>query len=258
MTAALASLESTSARDVSGSVLDTVAGWILDGEYGVNARLPPERMLAERLGVSRISVRAALARLESRGMIEIQPGSGTVVRARHHWSFAALGGHVRHAARRGDLDTLASSVREILAFRRFLLIDVGCRGLRRPQEGELDPARESVRDAWRARESAATFLHFDLEKMRRVLVATESMPSLWLLNSVADAYLEFAEALSLELLVPDDYVEFHLQVFAALERGDTAAARRRSAALVDRQDLALLAALGVRSRGRPRSERRTR
>lgn len=42
-------------------------------------RLPPERDLAERLGVNRATVRAAVRSLEQRGLVERRVGSGTYV-----------------------------------------------------------------------------------------------------------------------------------------------------------------------------------
>lgn len=60
---------------------DDLAERIERGDFGVGARLPTERMLAATLGVSRMTVRAALDRLARRGMIVRRQGSGTVVAA---------------------------------------------------------------------------------------------------------------------------------------------------------------------------------
>jgi DNA-binding FadR family transcriptional regulator len=48
-------------------------------EYPVGGRLPPERELAEKLGVSRPSVREALIALEVEGRVRIRMGSGVYV-----------------------------------------------------------------------------------------------------------------------------------------------------------------------------------
>lgn len=44
-------------------------------------RLPPEKVLARALGISRLSLREAMIALESAGLIEVRVGSGTYVRA---------------------------------------------------------------------------------------------------------------------------------------------------------------------------------
>lgn len=51
---------------------------ILDGRLSLNARLPGERRLAETLGVSRITVSAALDRLRADGFVVSRTGSGSV------------------------------------------------------------------------------------------------------------------------------------------------------------------------------------
>lgn len=52
---------------------------ILQGEVAIDARLPSEPALAQEHGVSRVTVRRALDKLASDGMIERRPGSGTFV-----------------------------------------------------------------------------------------------------------------------------------------------------------------------------------
>lgn len=53
---------------------------IAQGTYAPGSRLPPERQLAESLGVGRSAVREALAALEILGLVSVRPGSGTYIR----------------------------------------------------------------------------------------------------------------------------------------------------------------------------------
>jgi DNA-binding FadR family transcriptional regulator len=53
---------------------------IIGGELEANDRLPSERILAERFGVSRTSIREAIIALEIRGIVEVRGGSGIYVR----------------------------------------------------------------------------------------------------------------------------------------------------------------------------------
>lgn len=55
---------------------------IRSGEFAAGTRLPAERELAKRLGVSRPSVREAMIALELSGLIEIRMGSGIYVTER--------------------------------------------------------------------------------------------------------------------------------------------------------------------------------
>ena len=52
---------------------------LLDGTYPANARLPAERVLAERYGVARNTIREAIQRLAARGLLRSKQGSGVFV-----------------------------------------------------------------------------------------------------------------------------------------------------------------------------------
>ena len=53
---------------------------ILSGELKMNDKIPPEREIAEKLGVSRNSVREVMHMLEISGLIECLQGSGNYIR----------------------------------------------------------------------------------------------------------------------------------------------------------------------------------
>lgn len=61
-------------------IRDAIRARIAGGELPDGALLPAEHVLAERLGTSRMTVRAALADLERDGLIRRTQGVGTVVR----------------------------------------------------------------------------------------------------------------------------------------------------------------------------------
>lgn len=53
---------------------------ISEGEFPVGSRLPSENELAEEFGVSRLTVRIALQKLNSQGLTVTRPGDGTFVK----------------------------------------------------------------------------------------------------------------------------------------------------------------------------------
>ena len=69
-------------RRLYRQIADQLRLLIQAGEFPVGARLPPERDLALKLGVSRPSVREALIALEVEGLVEVRMGSGIYVRSR--------------------------------------------------------------------------------------------------------------------------------------------------------------------------------
>lgn len=58
-------------------VLDRLRAYAVEHELSAGDRLPPERELAQRLGVSRSSVKQAVVVLEVQGLVETRHGGGT-------------------------------------------------------------------------------------------------------------------------------------------------------------------------------------
>ncbi|PWK77002.1 FadR/GntR family transcriptional regulator [Aminobacter sp. AP02] len=68
----------TTARD--DAVLNALADFVMQEELQPGDRLPTERVLSERLKVSRTTVREALTRWEGLGLVERLQGSGTYLK----------------------------------------------------------------------------------------------------------------------------------------------------------------------------------
>lgn len=72
---------------VSDAVAASLERRILEGSLKPGDRLPPERELAIELGVSRPSLREAIQKLASKGMVQSQQGGGTYVTDRLESTF---------------------------------------------------------------------------------------------------------------------------------------------------------------------------
>ena len=66
-------------KNISDAVLEEIKRLIGSGEWGPGSKIPSENELAATMGVSRVSVRSALQRLSSLGLIESRQGGGTFV-----------------------------------------------------------------------------------------------------------------------------------------------------------------------------------
>ena len=72
---------------ISDAVASTLERRILEGSLKPGDRLPPERELATEFGVSRPSLREAIQKLSSKGMVQSRQGGGTYVTAALEASF---------------------------------------------------------------------------------------------------------------------------------------------------------------------------
>jgi GntR family transcriptional repressor for pyruvate dehydrogenase complex len=73
-------LKGADTRRLYHQIADQLRDLIRQGRYVIGSRLPPERELAQQLGVSRPSVREALIALEIAGCVEVRMGAGIYVR----------------------------------------------------------------------------------------------------------------------------------------------------------------------------------
>jgi GntR family transcriptional repressor for pyruvate dehydrogenase complex len=102
-------LEATRLSDQAESLIEEL---ITSGELKVGAKLPGERELVNRLGVSRTVVREAIGRLASRGILHVQAGKGTYVTGTPSFAFDERW----QAWLSGDLEKVGAmlAVREVL------------------------------------------------------------------------------------------------------------------------------------------------
>ena len=88
-------------------IVEQIEQQVVDGTLKAGDRLPSERELAKRFGVSRTAVREAVKALLQRGLIEVNPGSGTFVT---DGTSRALQHSLGLAMRLGQLENVASLI----------------------------------------------------------------------------------------------------------------------------------------------------
>lgn len=76
---ALSNFREIEISDPVDIIIQQIRGLITSGQLAAGDRLPPERKLAEKLGVSRSHVRDAIKKLEFYGILKTLPQSGTIV-----------------------------------------------------------------------------------------------------------------------------------------------------------------------------------
>ncbi|MFB0506434.1 MAG: FadR/GntR family transcriptional regulator [Thermodesulfobacteriota bacterium] len=78
-------------KKIFDEVYDQLISLISSGKLGPGEQLPPERVLARELKVSRQSIREALKKAESKGLITVRQGEGTfVLSAASEWMESPL------------------------------------------------------------------------------------------------------------------------------------------------------------------------
>lgn len=225
------------------AVFETLLKNIVGGAYPAGTRLPAERELARQLGASRPTLREALRRLGEWNLVEPRRGSGVVVRPYRDWSIEVLAAYVRYGKPAAGQPNVARMLLDVLAMRRAVALEVVRLTAKRVPKGGTTGARAAMARAWSLRDHA-DYAREDFEVMRTIVEVAQFTPGLWLLNRLADVWLDAAATLRFAVRPPDDYVAVYTRFFDLLENGEADAACTLMGEYFERHDARLVRALG--------------
>ena len=148
---------------------------IISGEYPAASFLPPERTLAEELGVNRLTLRAALARLEAEKLVVPRQGQGI---------------RVQDWRRTGGLSLLSGVdddqvIVDMLTLRRSLAAEA-IYGACLHASAEQKTALADIARRQEVTDSEVPFLEGDLAFTRALVAASNSLPLMLLFNTIED------------------------------------------------------------------------
>ena len=118
-------------------IVEKIEEFFLNGGLKSGDKLPPERELAARFGVSRTSVREALQALEISGSIEIRQGGGSFIKT----SEVQL---VSDALSTTIIQAESNLVYEMLELRRALEVESASLAAQRATSADLEKIRQAL------------------------------------------------------------------------------------------------------------------
>ena len=189
-------------------------------------QLPPERQLAEKIGVSRPTVRAGLQALVTMGVVEARHGAGTFVTdgpprllAEPLSLLAALHGFTRD---------------EMFEARRVL--ETGAAGLAADRAGghHLAPMVEEVAGMFATLDQPQAFLVHDLRFHRAVAAASGNPVIATLVEMVSSLVFEQRRRTVERAKDLKESAEMHRRIYLAIRDKDTERARREMSQHLDR------------------------
>jgi GntR family transcriptional regulator, L-lactate dehydrogenase operon regulator len=200
----------------SGNAFEETVERLLDGiKLGIHDRLPAERELATRLGVSRVTVRDALRELSAAGYVETRRGrsGGTFV--------------IRRPAPPASVDAaaLAATLADTLPFRRAVEVGAAEAAARATLSRER---RESLSSALAA-VAAAGLDEYRQADSRLHLAIADASGSASLAASVVDARVRMVDLLDAIPMLEVNLThsnDQHARIVTAILAGDPARARQ--------------------------------
>lgn len=228
---------------------------LLAGDYAPGERLPPERALAESLGVNRTTLRAALGRLASARLLTVRQGSGYLVRDfRLVSGLELLPDLAELAVERGE--GLGPMFADLLEVRRRLAVMAFERLARRGAEGALEraPIRAAVEHFVGLVADGASvdeLADADMEIMAAILRATGSRVLGLIINPVSLVVRDLGPLRGAIYREPQGNALAYRLLLAWLETPDAAAIPRVVALLEERDAETVALVTGAPPTGAP-------
>jgi DNA-binding FadR family transcriptional regulator len=223
-------------RADAGRIALTIADAIRAGAWRAGERLPAERRLAQTYGGARGTIRAALGRLESQGLITRRVGSGT---------FVAAPPHGRDLGAYGDADVAdITSPQELLEARRSVEPMLVRLAVRKATPRDLELLDEALKRLESCGDDVQAFGDGDLLFHERLAAATHNPLMLALFRQVnrvrGHAHWRDIQRKTLTRERLDDYHRQHRGLYAAIARRDADLAERLAIAHLDEAERDLM------------------
>jgi len=224
---------------VVDAVAERIRNEILAGRLEAGTKLPSERELALALGINRLTLRAALARLEALGLVVTRHGMGTEVSSwRESASLDAIGAVVSALAPDDPaaLELLAS----IFEVRRILGAEAVALAAQRHTKEDLAEL-ERLADAQLERTGdPVDFARGDISFQRALIHAARNVGLELILNSFARFPDELPELVARLYDDPQRSIAFYPLVIELVRRGDAENARQMVRRTLEAVDAELL------------------
>jgi len=191
---------------------------ILSGELKTGERLPAERDLATRLGVSRPVLHESLVDLAVKGLVTINPRRGVVINDfRKSGSMAILSSLLTY--HNGELDP--HFVTSLLSMRILVETETARLAATHASMEQLAELREIVQcEQTTDRSNIATLVELDFEFHLLISIASENLAYPLILNSFKMVYTHFTSAFYVKFAgsaVIDDVYTYQSQLLDAFE-----------------------------------------
>ena len=213
-------IKAQSRSTVSQETASRIEEILRQGEFRPGDRLPGERELAKRLRVGRTSVREAIRRLETLGIVECRQGLGTFVQDPSSGTIrASLAPHILADEQVRD---------KVFELRMIIEVEAAARAAESASDHQIDrlqALKEEV-EICSARRDHEGIVIADFEFHREILNATGNEIMVNLMDGIMDLLRDMRRiGATISELVPER-IESHRSIVRAIENRDSEAARR--------------------------------
>lgn len=200
-------------------VADRIQDLIETEALHMGDRLPSERDLAERLGVSRPVIRESLQVLSERGLVRIKPGCGTFVQepsTQHAADYLELYFKLR---------LCPGSLHEFFEMRQLLEVETAGLAAERAVSGDIAALDATIANMQSQKDSLAGFISADLEFHLGLAHAAHNEYLLMILGPLANIW---SQVISISAKAPGAVqagIDYHRDIITHITQHDVLGAR---------------------------------
>jgi len=198
-------------------IADHVEELVGAGKLQQGDRLPPERELAEKLGVARGVVREAVKLLGARGLVTVQPGRGTFIAG---ISPDSISDHLGRFFRLGN-----KSHNDLNELRRILEVEIAFLAAQRAKAEDLAEMGCAIQAMDDNITSAEKYIAADMDFHLALAKAAQNEMFPLLIEVLADLLRESRQMIFQVTGAPERGQVWHRRIYAAVENHDTLGAR---------------------------------
>ena len=204
-------------QQLHNKVIREVLALVLSGTYGIGQRLPAERTLCKQFGVSRGTLRKALAHLASMRVVSIKPNSGVYV---ENISQAKLSEDVL------PLDFGNVNLQDVIDARKAIelaAVDRTCERITHQQRKELARLLDKMASAI---DDLPRFLRLDMQFHQALVRASGNVVLITAFQAIYE-YHRFSSVFTSQHEGEEELaLDYHSKLLAALEKGNAKASHR--------------------------------
>lgn len=201
-------------KKVYEEVVEQIKQLIIDGKLQTGDKLPSERELSEKFGVSRASIREAFSALEIIGIITIHPGEGSFV---------------RQISYEDVLESLSlfvqvdvNNVMQILEVRKILEIESAFLAAERASKEDIEEIQKALQHMVEEVKSGEVGDMADAEFHLAILKAAHNPILVEIMNAVSELMKNTLKFLRQQLFMQDDMLQqlhdSHCSIFEAIAK----------------------------------------
>ena len=198
-------------------IADHIEELVSSGKLQQGDRLPPERELAERLGVARGVVREAVKLLGARGLVTVEPGRGTFIA---EISSDSISDHLGRFFRLGN-----KSHGDLNELRRILEVEIAFLAAQRATPEDFEELNQAIQEMDESIDSPEGYIAADMDFHLSLAKAAQNGMFPLLIEVLADLLRESRQMIFQVAGAPQRGQLWHRRICEAVEKQDAVAAR---------------------------------